>query len=189
MTKTFTIQIGTHRSIAKLKDDLIGKGFKIYSYAEGILKKVKLAKKKETLNLEVWTVKELGFSSSATREQVYEAAQKQGLELCPAEVGPQLRLQYPDQPQYEWLYIAMEPITASDGDQNVFRVGHDEDEVWLNSNWYNPDNVWDCDDRWVFVRRKSLATRNLASVDSLALAPQFSEEEVRKLKKLAELIK
>lgn len=43
--------------------------------------------------------------------------------------------------------------TDSDGNPNVFNVEHDKDELWLNGNWYNPDNVWNGNSRWVFVRR------------------------------------
>lgn len=46
--------------------------------------------------------------------------------------------------------------TDSDGNPNVFEVDNDNDERWLNSNNGNADNVWNADNRWVFVRpRKS----------------------------------
>ncbi|MDO8664011.1 MAG: hypothetical protein Q7K44_00445, partial [Candidatus Liptonbacteria bacterium] len=61
------------------------------------------------------SVAELGFKNGAPRKDIYERAVSLGLELCPNEVGPQLRLQYTDQPKGEWLRIAMEPITGSDG--------------------------------------------------------------------------
>jgi hypothetical protein len=38
----------------------------------------------------------------------------------------------------------------------VFNVEYDSDEQWLNANYGNPDNVWNADNRFVFVRRNSL---------------------------------
>jgi hypothetical protein len=43
--------------------------------------------------------------------------------------------------------------TDSDGDPNVFNVEHDDNDRWLNTNYDNPDNVWNGNNRWVFVRR------------------------------------
>jgi hypothetical protein len=40
--------------------------------------------------------------------------------------------------------------TASDGNPNVFNVDHDEDDRWLNTNWSNPDDLWNPDNRFVF---------------------------------------
>jgi hypothetical protein len=51
------------------------------------------------------------------------------------------------------LYIA----TDSDGDLKVFNVERNDDgKQWLNSNYGNPDNFWNSNNRFVFARRKSL---------------------------------
>ena len=48
-------------------------------------------------------------------------------------------------------------ITDSDGDLNVFNVKRNDDGTqWLNGNNGRPDNVWNADNRWVFLRRNSL---------------------------------
>ena len=44
----------------------------------------------------------------------------------------------------------------SNGYPNVFNVEHDDDDLWLNANYANPDNVWNGDNRFVFRSRKSL---------------------------------
>ena len=44
----------------------------------------------------------------------------------------------------------------SNGYPNVFNVEHDDDDLWLNAYYANPDNVWNGDNRFVFRSRKSL---------------------------------
>lgn len=110
-----------------------------------------VATEKIEVNLVVVTVAELGFHKGATLKDVHEAAYKRGLQLCPAEVGPQLRLQYTDQPRGEWLVIGMEPIADSDGDLRLFRVGHRDSDEWLGSEYAYPGYIWDDYRRFVFI--------------------------------------
>ena len=49
----------------------------------------------------------------ARYDRICTCAIEIGLELCPVEVGPQLRLQYPIQPCSEQLTIATEAIRDS----------------------------------------------------------------------------
>ena len=41
-------------------------------------------------------------------------------------------------------------ITDSDGDLNVFNVERNSDSLWLNTNYGNPDNFWNGDNRFFF---------------------------------------
>ncbi|MBI3046167.1 MAG: hypothetical protein HYY86_01305 [Candidatus Harrisonbacteria bacterium] len=41
-------------------------------------------------------------------------------------------------------------ITDSDGNLKLFNVKHDDNGRWLNSNYGNPDNVWNEDNQFVF---------------------------------------
>jgi hypothetical protein len=43
-------------------------------------------------------------------------------------------------------------ISDSDGYLKVFNVERNDDGAWLNSNYDNPDNVWDASNRWLFRR-------------------------------------
>jgi hypothetical protein len=47
-----------------------------------------------------------------------------GLELCPAEVGPQLRLDYRNQPLGEALDIAMEPVATYGGEPTILTLAN-----------------------------------------------------------------
>ncbi len=107
------------------------------------------------LDLVIVTVAELGFPDGAKRQDIYDKAISFGLSLCPPEAGPQLRLQYMDQPKSEWLFIAMEPITGSDGGGiSVFNVNHRDNVHWLSANYGAPGIIWYGSSRWVFCRRK-----------------------------------
>jgi hypothetical protein len=99
------------------------------------------------------TVAELGFKDGARRDAIYARAIELGLELCPAEVGPALRLAYSEN---SWILVGMEPITGSGGCLVVFSVYTDNDERWLSSHYGHSDRVWNPVSQWVFVRpRKS----------------------------------
>jgi hypothetical protein len=158
LTPTFrTIKLGTGLKTADdFRDALKKDGYRIGDWANDIIGKPAFtASETETeVDLVVLTVAELGFKDGATRKDIYDRALERGLELCPSEVGPQLRLQYKDQPKGEWLVIAMEPITDSGGRLGVFYVGYDSVVRWLFALYGRPDRVWDADNRFVFVRRK-----------------------------------
>jgi hypothetical protein len=80
---------------------------------------------KAEVNLVVLSVSELGFGyDGAPIAEVYARAKRLGFELCPPEVGPQLRLQYLDQPLSEFLHIAMEPIATRAGGLVQFTVAN-----------------------------------------------------------------
>jgi hypothetical protein len=67
---------------------------------------------------------------------------QKGLELCPPDVGPQLRLDYSDQPPGECVYVAMKPITTSDGEPRIFVVAHNSDGLSLDAVRARPDDKW-----------------------------------------------
>ena len=80
-------------------------------------------------------------------------ALEQGLELCPAEVGPQLRLQYLDQPKDDAFLIAIEPISDSDGLLSIFSIERgDSGRLGLLVNNGNPSCFWSGSQKFVFVR-------------------------------------
>ena len=152
-----TIKFGTGlRTADEFRRALKSNGFRIGEWSNDILgRPVFVAAPKETeVDLVVVSVGELGFKNGASRREIYECAQELGLELCPAEVGPQLRLQYKDQPCGEWLLIGMEPIDDSHSNSNVFLVGHNDDGLWLEGHYGPAGFVWDGRDRWVFLRCK-----------------------------------
>ncbi len=105
-------------------------------------------------------VKDLGFKNNVTTEQIYNRAKELGLDLCPPETGPKLRLNYgkifkKEQPLGEYFRIAMKQISDSDGNPRVFFVNRGDDGgSWLHGGWANPGSEWDPSHQFVFSLRK-----------------------------------
>lgn len=106
------------------------------------------------VELVVASVAEVGFKKDEPLRDFYARCQKIGLALCTPEFGPQLRLQYTDQPRGEWLNIAMEPVTSLDDCLDLFSVGCDEHGRWLHTGYVHPGFVWCRDRRFVFHHRR-----------------------------------
>lgn len=100
---------------------------------------------------------ELGFTDVARYHAICARGIEIGLELCQPEDGPQLRLQYPDQPKGEWLIMAMKAIRDSGGSLGVFGVGRDGRGRYLSSDSGGPDRLFDPDSLFVFRASKPLA--------------------------------
>src|SRR5258705_10651859 len=82
----------------------------------------------------------------------YACALELGLELCPAEVGPVVRLAYKDQPLSGRLIIAMNVITVSDGGFSVVREEHDDRGLWLSAGYGHPGPCCGSRNHFGFVR-------------------------------------
>lgn len=101
----------------------------------------------ETVQFVKIRIRDLGFSTEPTIEEIFEKARELGLELCPAEVGPQYRLQYDDQPAKEWLYIGMKPIDTSNGEGIFLLKNNNTDGLKLDFCRTTRDGTLGLDDR------------------------------------------
>jgi len=149
-----TVKLGTHKSANDLSKSLRSNGFWISNWAADILKKTTFAPAETEIELVLVTVADLGFTKATRRDAIYDRAKELGLDLVPAEVGPQLRLQYADQPMNEWMVMGMEPIAGSGGSLHVFGVTRSVGGLWLDTDYARPGIAWDPVDRGVFARRK-----------------------------------
>ena len=77
---------------------------------------------KTEMQLVLVSASELGVDTKSNLSDVYILAKGLGLTLCPGEVGPQLRLDYRDQPIGEVLDIAMEPVATYSGDLAILSL-------------------------------------------------------------------
>ena len=120
------------------------------------------------LDLVAVSVFELGLGDQASRNDVelaaavevslrdiYARAISLGFELCPAEVGPALRLQYLDQPLGEFLRIAMTPVARYTGELVDFTVGNGGAGLVLIGGNGNAAATVPAAVRFVFVRPRA----------------------------------
>ncbi|MDO8486431.1 MAG: hypothetical protein Q7S77_01915 [Candidatus Staskawiczbacteria bacterium] len=150
-----TIKFGNPdlRNADDFRKAIKAKKMQISDWANDILGKpaFSVATEESEVDLVVISVAELGFKKGATLKDIYAKVKERGLELCPNEVGPQLRLQYPDQPKGEWLIIGMDPIAGSDGCLKLFYVEQGGGVLWLFGSDGYPDFIWRGLNRFVFV--------------------------------------
>jgi len=147
--KTITIgNTAREKFIPTLKE----RGMNVNDWSADMMKQdaFTVVQEEEQIDLVNVSVAELGFDKATRYDAIRQRAKERGLELCPPEVGPQLRLQYLDQPLGEWLRVAMEAIRDSDGDLDVFHVVHFDDGLWLYGYYGKPDYCWNPDYRFVF---------------------------------------
>jgi hypothetical protein len=111
------------------------------------------------LDLVVLSVFELGFGDETSLHDIYARAEALGFELCPAEVGPALRLNYLDQPPGDFLHIAMNPVAKYNGALIDFTVakGYGSVGFLLLGGDARSDRIQLGRDRFIFVRPRLIA--------------------------------
>jgi hypothetical protein len=122
-----TITLGSYRGVDAYRDALDMAKIKIGDSADEILGRPAFpyAGTKTGVELAVLSAADLGVESDqASLAEVYQRARQAGLELCPAEVGPQLRLDYRNQPLGEALDIAMEPVATYGGEPTILTLAN-----------------------------------------------------------------
>ena len=108
-------------------------------------------------------VTNLGFSDGATMPEIQRAAISQGLCLPPLELGPNLRLQYLDQPEghlgheitkhrapFGSLTIASAPISDDHAFPKGFYLRRIEEKLCLRGYRSDLEHIYHPDDRLVF---------------------------------------
>ena len=150
--ETFETTIGG-KTKEELEAEFKQKGISIGSYARQLLdsKDFITSENIEDIDLVRLTVGDMGFSNGATTDEIDKKAEELELELCPAEVGPQLRLSYSGD---EYLRIAMKQISGRDGYPSVFSLDRDGAGLWLNSILARPSSWWGTGSRFVVRTRK-----------------------------------
>lgn len=149
-----SVEVGG-KSAQQLEKEIEQTG-RISPYAKDMLYSHDFSTLKDPASLEIvrLKVRDLGFGEWTAIDKIYKRAQELGLDLCPAEVGPHLRLKDQDQPIGDWPYIAMKQITDSRGYPRVFKLGRNADGLWLGSSEGGPGSRWNLHVEFVFRLRK-----------------------------------
>jgi len=156
-----TIGMGTFASNVAIRNAFRSADYGLGDSAERMLAQLNfnLSMTKTNVDLVALSLTELGFETQgAPLAAIYSRAQKLGFELAPAEVGPQLRLQYFDQPVGEFLDIGMAPIKPQEGEPGIFIVANGGAGLVLIGRNAGSDAEAHAPSRFVFVRPPIFAT-------------------------------
>jgi hypothetical protein len=128
------VSIGTYGAELALRNALDQAGCAQGDLAEQILARpsFQVSTQKADLELVMLSARNLGIQTETARiGDIYARARTFGFRLAPAEVGPQLRLQYQDQPVGEVLHVGMEPLTTRRGQPVIFVVANGAEGLML----------------------------------------------------------
>ena len=160
-----TITLGNFANSFALRNALDAAGCGVGDLAQEIIAHpaFTLAPTRTVVDLVAVPAAEFGLTAeSAALGDIYSRAEKLGLSLAPAEVGPELRLQYLDQPIGEFLHIGMKPITTWNGDPVIFVVANGGAGLILIGQHTSADTQIPTSQVFLFVRPPD--TRELAKV-------------------------
>ena len=150
-----TITVGTFANLFGLLNALNATGCTIGGSAEEILARPNFTLSATKTDVELLSVSaaELGFQTdTASRAEIYARAQELGFGLAAAEVAPQLRLQYFDQPMGEFLIIGMAPIKTWKREPVILNVANGGAGLILIGQDGSPDAQVYVTSRFLFVR-------------------------------------
>ena len=149
-----TIAVGNYRSPIALHDALVERGIYVGDLAGQMLRlpAFKLTTATARIALSLIAVRQLvpGLDR-ASFAAIHAHAIEAGLDLCPPEAGPQLRLQYPEQSLGEYLVMGMEPLPTADGSDACFVVGNGGAGLIIVGRSAGPDEMIAPRSRFVFV--------------------------------------
>jgi hypothetical protein len=149
------ITLGIYKNEDEIQQALAEGNFLITTWASEILKKSLICgyQRATDVVIVIASVGDLGMDAGARYQEICRRAEDLGLTLCPAEVGPLLRLQYVDQPPEEWLLVAMPATIDRSGQSSIFVVEYYRGQLRLDGECVNSDLRTDLDFRFVFLRR------------------------------------
>jgi hypothetical protein len=156
-----TITVGTTRSALELRNVLDEARHGVGDLAGQVLARPAFTSSATRFDVDLvrLSAADLGFHTATVRlADLYGRARNLGFELAAAEVAPQLRLHYRDQPIGEFLYIGMVPITTWSGEPVILIVANGGAGLLLLGQHGHDDLEIPAHNRFVFVRPERVAT-------------------------------
>jgi hypothetical protein len=157
------ITLGAYKGVNSLRRALEAARVRIGDSADEILGRpaFHVSPTKQDVDLVVVSVAELGFPNGARLAEIHRRAGELGLELCPAEAAPLLRLAYTNQPMGEFLNVAMRPIATYAGEQVALSIANAGTGPLLIGGDGRPEMVMNRMAKLVFVRPARIASPNV----------------------------
>jgi len=158
------ITLGTHKGVNAVREALDAQNIRVGESADEILGRpaFRFSKARTPLDLVVVTAIDLGFAKgSQSLADIYRRATQLGLDLCPPEAAPLLRLEYLNQPIGEFLHIAMLPVATYGGDLVDLTVGNGGAGLILIGGDGSPDLKLHSSVKFVFARPTRIALPNI----------------------------
>ncbi|WP_310383971.1 hypothetical protein [Roseateles sp.] len=125
-----------------------------------------VSKTADALDIEICSLASLGLSAGGSFSQVLAAAQACGLHPCPAEVGPQLRLQLLEQLEDRAgdtraergaplgsITVASKPLKDDVGFPQGLYLRRLDGRLWLRGYRSWPGHIWRPDDVFAFAHK------------------------------------
>jgi hypothetical protein len=125
------VAIGVYKNVTAMRAALDGaeRRIAISQTADEIMRRPLFQYAQSPALLRLYRVRgsELGYQDDGdvSLRDIYQRTSELEYDLCPAEVGPMLRLSYIDQPTGEFLEIAHVPVHRYGGQPIRLMVGHD----------------------------------------------------------------
>jgi hypothetical protein len=153
------VTLGRYRGVRAVRDALDAARVRVGDTADEILGRpaFSFSTIPVTVDLVVLSAKDLGFTRSVSHAEIDRRAVQLGLELCPAEVGPLLRLAYLDQPVGEFLRIAMKPVATWSGTPVTLTLANGGAGLILVGGESRADLTFAPSTKLVFVRPQRIA--------------------------------
>jgi hypothetical protein len=157
------VTLGSYRGVNVLRKALDAARVRVGDSADEIIGRpaFHFSPNRTDVDLVLVRVSDLGFDDAARVADIHRRAGELGLELCPAEVAPLLRLAYLDQPVGEFLNVAMHPIAAYGGDPVALSVANAGTGPLLLGGEGRPDLLMNWRAQFVFVRPARIASPNV----------------------------
>ncbi|WP_042148328.1 hypothetical protein [Paucisalibacillus sp. EB02] len=136
-------------------------------YGETLLSDERFTTSETTYTLKTveLTIRDLGYPDGSTLPRIFKRSSELGLELCPLELGPHLRLKYLDQPDgntrnlsqqnqapFGSITIASEIVSEDDDFPKGFYLRNINGVLWLRGYIADDQHVWSPDDHFIFCQ-------------------------------------